>query len=83
MEKQIEISDNFWQEFELRGFSIEKETGGTYINKLEKGSITILNKKVTKIASKDGSYCISAIDPAIFFKTIKKIEHIVQYKLFN
>ena len=82
MKKQIDISKDFWKEFESRGFSMEKESGGTFLDKYSQSNVEKLGHNIYKL-TKDGVPTeITVIDPKLFFKTVKKIENIVKYKLF-
>ena len=82
MDKNIEISENFWKEFKLRGFDYKNDTGGKLMPNYKNGVIKGYGNRFYKLFFSNVNSPITVIDPKLFFKTVKKIETIVKYKLF-
>ncbi|HAR63484.1 MAG: hypothetical protein DKM50_09360 [Candidatus Margulisiibacteriota bacterium] len=83
MKKEISISENFWKEFESRGFSYEKETGGIFATEYKEARIKQHGPKVYQITQPENTLKITIIDPKLFLETVKKIEGMVNFKLFE
>lgn len=83
MKKEISISEDFWKEFEARGFAIQKESGGLYANEFKGSVVKKHGTKIYQILNNNNNIKITIIDPKLFLDTVHKIENMVNFKLFE
>lgn len=83
MKKEISISEDFWKEFEARGFAVQKESGGLYAHDYSGAHIKKHGTKIYQILTANSDVKITIIDPKLFLETVQKIENMVNFKLFE
>lgn len=80
--KNAEISENFWEEVQTRGFLVKSENGGRRFTDYTSYDIRRITPEVFKMTGMPHEENIAFITPDLFMKTVKKIENMLNYKLF-
>lgn len=82
LHKYVNISENFWDEVQTRGFFVKSENGGKRFVDYDGYTIRRVTPEVFKMSRMPYEENIAFITPDLFMKTIRKIENMLNYKLF-
>lgn len=80
--KNAEISENFWEEVQTRGFFVKGENGGKRFNDYSKYNIKRITPEIFKMCGMPHEESIAFISADLFMSTVRKIENMLNYKLF-
>ena len=77
-----DISESFWDEVHSRGFFVEHENGGKRFHDYDNYYVKRITPEVFKLVGLFHEENIAFISADLFMRTVKKIEGMLNYKLF-
>ena len=82
LSKEVTVNNQFWEEYNRRGFKLEPLHGGSFHSEIKKARFTVKGPGQYEIAVEENTR-FNIVSASMFMKTVSQIEGLVKYKLFK